>query len=290
MEASTNTLLHALATDKQITIPGIFDPLSAKIAEIMGFPAAWVSGFCVSTSFFMPDENYMTVDQYINRLSEIRRIATIPLIVDCDEGYGDMINTLYLLQNLAKLDIQAICIEDNAFPKINSFKEPNGTRHALESVESFCHKLYNIKRNFPELILIARTESMIVGEPLESAIIRGKAYKSAGADFLVIHSKNKRLSEFKLIVDAWEDPDSLVVIPTLAEDLSFMDLKQIGFRIIILANQVLRSGIHAMCSAYGKIKADAGINELNKDTVPMKFIFDLIDNHYKKEALCSISK
>jgi phosphoenolpyruvate phosphomutase len=280
MESGINRLKYILEKELTLIVPGIYDPLSAKLAEINGFNAVWVSGFCVSTSLFVPDENYMTIEQYSHRISDIRKITSIPLIVDCDEGYGNITNTFRLFDILSNIGVEACCIEDNLFPKTNSFKDAGSRTNRIEDEEKFAEKIYAIKRRFPELLIIARTESLIVGESHSKAIQRASAYKMAGADLLLIHSRSKKIQEFEAIVKSWHSPESLVVVPTAAQDICLQDLIELRFKIVILANQLLRNNINTMNSIYNKIRNNAGINDLNKDAVSMEFIFNLIDTHF----------
>lgn len=280
MNHHANQLSIILQENENIIIPGIYDPLSAKLAETNGFPAAWVSGFCVSTSLFVPDENHLTIDRYVQRIGEIRKISKIPLIVDCDEGYGSLENACDLVSRLNDIGIEACCLEDNVFPKINSFKETDNRSNLLEDEERFTEKIYAIKKKNPSMLLVARTESLIVGEELPEAVRRARLYQSGGADLLVIHSKSKDINDFIRITEAWADSSSLVVIPTVARDIHLDDLASLGYKIIILANQLLRSTITNMYQVYSKMRNDKRINELNKEIVSMDFIFKLIDSHY----------
>lgn len=276
-----NKLSLILKKNKSISIPGIYDPLTAKLAELHGFQAAWVSGFCVSTSLFIPDENYMQINQYATRIADIKKASSIPLIVDCDEGYGNLDNTFELFEKLVNIGVEACCIEDNVFPKMNSFKlKP--LRHGLLQVkEVFAEKLYLLRKKFPHLFLIARTESLIVGESIEKAIERAKLYKESGADLLVIHSRSKTVEDFSIIAREWGFPQDLVVIPTMGQDVCYEDLSLLGYKVIIFANQLLRNAICNMNILFNKMRCDTSITELNTNSVSMEYIFNLIDGHYK---------
>lgn len=279
MVNANNPLKSILKANDHISIPGVYDALSAKLAELNGFPAAWVSGFCVSTSFFIPDENYLTIDQYVRRVWEIRKISKIPLIVDCDEGYGGIENSRELTRRLSDVGAEAFCLEDNAYPKINSFKNSANRKAPLENADLFANKIAAVKADNPSSLVIARTESLIAGEDLENAVKRAALYQSAGADLLVIHSKSRVISDFEKIARHWGQPSSLVVIPTLAASVRIEDLAALGFKVIILANQLLRGVISSMYDSYNKFKKNPAIDELGNSVVTMDFIFSLIDKH-----------
>lgn len=261
-----------------IVVPGVFDAISAKLAELNFFKMAWVSGFSVSSSLFMPDNNSLSIDKYIDRIYEIRDVSNIPLIIDCDEGFGDMEQTVNLFTRLNKLKVECCCIEDNVYPKINSFKESLTVTRELKSTEHFSRNISILKREFPEIYLIARTESLIAGEDLESAVERAHSYRSAGADLIVIHSKSRTYTEFQEIVKAYGDANTLVIIPTFAENMLASDFNELGIKIVIYANQILRRYILTINNTLQLLSNNVNIDDLNKTAVSMNYIFNLIDN------------
>ncbi len=277
-----NKLSTILAdTESSILAPGIYDALSAKLAEIYGFKVAWVSGFSVCTSLFLEDNNSLSYKKYIERISEIREVSNIPLIVDCDEGFGDIDKTILLFKHLNELKIECCCIEDNVYPKLNSFNETKSHNRAIKNIEYFSKNISVLKNSFPDTILIARTESLIIGEDLDMAIKRAYAYRKAGADLVVIHSKSKTYKEFELIAKKYNEPKTLVVIPTLAENLSAKDFNQMGYKIIIYANQILRNSINNINEILQLMSESASSKSINNNSVSMEYIFKLIEKYPK---------
>ena len=270
--------LYRLFSGNDINIVlGVYDPLSAKLAELRGFKCLWVSGFCVSTSLFIPDENVITVEKYAEKVAEIKRVCNVPLIVDCDEGYGSIENSLDLFERLSQLGVEACCIEDNIFPKTNSFKEDKDGSKAIVDPHEFAEKISILKKAFPQMVIIARTEALIIGNTMEDALYRARLYKKAGAELIVIHSRSRTTEDFSNIARQWGDPQTLVVIPTLAEEVSAMDLNNIGYKAVIYANQLLRANIYQMKSFLNKLSTEINIGELKDSLVSMDYIFNLID-------------
>ncbi|WGQ10941.1 isocitrate lyase/PEP mutase family protein [Pedobacter gandavensis] len=262
-------------SNDSIIAPGIYDALTAKLAEKKAFKLLWVSGFSVSASLFLPDNNSISIEKYIERISEIKKAINIPIIVDCDEGFGTIEQSIKLFTACQNINVECCCIEDNIFPKINSFLQENKQQKKILDKKSFSKKLRILKDLFPEIILIARTESLIAGESLQEAIDRARLYKKNGADLIVIHSKSKDLVDFDVISKAYGKPEELVVIPTLAYNLSPSDFKKLGFKIIIYANQVIRSNIATTNTILNLINDEENINKLNDIGISMDYIFNL---------------
>ncbi len=261
-----------------IIAPGVYDALSAKLTENAGFTVAWVSGFSVCTSLFLPDNNSLTIDQYISRIAEIRRASGIHLIVDCDEGFGDISKTMKLFDMLSDLNVECCCIEDNVYPKSNSFDDTKLNSKKIKDMPVFANTISTLKKSFPEIMLVARTEALIAGEKLDSAVERARAYRSAGADLAVIHSGSKTYAEFEQIANRFGDPASLAVIPTLAQNMSAADFRNIGYKIAIYANQILRNNISTTNKVLGLLRDQVDISALNANSVTMDYIFRMIES------------
>src|SRR5439155_21423258 len=120
--------------------------------------------------------------------SQMDFVTTIPIMADCDTGFGDEFNVAHLVRHYERQRVAAICIEDKVYPKINSFMKGSQT---LESIEKFISKIHAAKdtQTDPDFVVIARTEAFIAGEGLEVVLERAHAYAEAGADAILIHSK-----------------------------------------------------------------------------------------------------
>jgi phosphoenolpyruvate phosphomutase len=253
-------------------VGGAYDGLSASLVERAGFDAIWASGFSISASKCLPDCNVMTIADLVSRVSEMTRAVTIPVFVDCDEGYGELSCTVDLAGQLTACGAAGICIEDSRYPKLNSFYGEPGRR--LLDALSYSRKLLAIRKHLPRIPLIARTESLIAGESLETALARGMQYAESGADFVLIHSRYTSRVEFESLAKAWTGSVPLVVIPTLAESMSWRDLLRMGFAMVIYANQALRASVDAQERVLSKIRDFSGASR-GASLAPMQHIFDL---------------
>ena len=155
---------------------GAHSALSARIAEEAGFDGIWVSGFEIATSNLMPDANVLTMTKVLNATNNIDEKVSIPVIADCDNGYGDAINLVRTVQAFERAGISGISIEDSAFPKRCSLYTK--TEHRIQSVDESINKIkvaVSIRKN-KDFAIIARTEAMIAGLGIEEALLRARAY------------------------------------------------------------------------------------------------------------------
>jgi len=254
-------------------VGGAYDGLSALLVERAGFDAVWASGFSIAASKCLPDCNVLTGEELVDRVGDMTRAVSIPVIVDCDEGHGELDNTSNLARQLADCGAAGICIEDSEYPKLNSFYGAPG--RSLLDFETYARKLHAIRTAAPDVVLIARTESLIAGECLESALARGRQYAEAGADFVLIHSRFTNLDQFQNLASTWKGTVPLVVIPTLAEEVSWLDLRHIGFRMVTYANQALRASVRAQERALQEIRSLSADSAAKSQLVPMEHIFRL---------------
>ncbi len=265
-----------LASGKSTLVPGIFNGITARLAEKMGFRACWVSGFSVSASMGIPDSSCMSIESYISRVKEISSASNVMLLADCDEGFGSLDNSLYLIDQLMNCGVEAVCLEDNKFPKINSFIE-NGDERKLEDEKVFSEKLSAIRSAFPSLGIMARTEALIAGHSLSEAIARGISYAAAGAEIILIHSRYESENDFRELISRWQSPVPLAVIPTRADKMTFSDFAGLGFRIVVYANQLLRSSVYAMENVLKSCQSDEHLGRISEQAVSMEYVFELTE-------------
>lgn len=253
-------------------VGGAFDGLSASLVERAGFDSVWASGFSISASKCLPDCSVMTRADVVGRVAEMTRTVNIPVIVDCDEGYGDLSSTIDLIGQLADCGAAGVCIEDSQYPKLNSLYGEPGRR--LMDPSSYSRKLQAIRKILPRQLIIARTESLIAGERLEAAVSRGLRYVESGADFVLIHSRYTNAYDFEKLVGAWTGSVPLVVVPTLAESVSWRDLLRLGFAMVIYANQALRASVRAQERVLTDIR-DLSCTSGAPNLASMQHIFNL---------------
>jgi phosphoenolpyruvate phosphomutase len=257
-----------------LAIAGVYDALTAAIAQSAGFNGLWVSGFCVSTSLGVKDSNILTAEDMCRRASEIMRVTSLPLIVDCDEGYGSAASAVDAAIALGDLGVKTICIEDSRFPKANSFRD--GIARNLEAPGEFCGKVKAIKSAVPTLQIIARTETLIAGGRLSEAVERSKQYAEAGADYILIHSRANTIEELRVLRNAWEEETPMVTIPTGIQDASLVDYERLGYEMVIFANQAMRAAIPAIQAALTQLIVSV-LPERYTPLASMDHVFELVN-------------
>lgn len=258
-----------------IYIVGAHDGLSAKLVEKNGFDGIWASGLEVSTSYAVPDANILTMSQYLERACEMNDAVSIPIIADCDTGYGNSNNVIHMVKKYEASGIAGVCIEDKKFPKVNSLL--SGGRQELASIAEFVGKIMAAKnaQNTKEFMFIARVEALIAGWGCEEAMKRADAYVKAGADAILIHSKANHSGQIREFCQRWEHKTPIVIVPTTYPRITKKEINELGIKLVIYANQGIRSSIKAMDETLAKIKQDAGIHSIENKLVSMKYVFEL---------------
>jgi phosphoenolpyruvate phosphomutase len=260
-----------------IKVVGAHDALSAKLIQEAGFDGVWASGFGISAALkCVPDASFVTLTEQLEVERNMVEAVTIPIIADCDTGYGNALNVMRTVNDHERAGVAAICIEDNVFPKRCSFYA--GVRRELVSIEEHCGKINAAKsaQTVPDFMVIARTEALIAGWGQDEAMKRAEAYAAAGADAVMIHSKSPTFDELRTVARAWSGRVPLVVVPTIFDGVSSAELELAGFKIVIYANQVIRAGIKAMRDSLGVLKQDTRPGSVNDRIVKLKEVYELV--------------
>lgn len=233
---------------------GAHDGLGAVLAARSGFDAAWASSFEISASRALPDASLLGMYDMLAAAHIIDRATDIPVIADCDTGFGNAVNVALMAREYEAAGIAAVCIEDKVYPKLNSFVA--SSQQLLVEVADFQHKLEVAKSAMSagEMVLIARTEALITGESMAEALARAHAYVEAGADAILIHSKASTPDEVLEFLHRWQRRSPVVVVPTTYYSWSVTEAWQAGASLIIYANQGLRASIRAITDTFDAIK------------------------------------
>jgi len=240
------------------------------------FDAIWESSLTDSSSKGKPDIELVDFTSRIQTINEILEVTTKPVIVDGDTG-GQIDHFSYMIRTLERLGVSAIIIEDKKFPKVNSLM--SNAKHKRESIVNFCEKIKAGKKAqvTKDFMIIARIESYIAGEGLDDAVARAKAYIKAGADGIMIHSKE--LSAYQIVefcneYKKFKKKVPLIAVPTTYCTVREKELKQLGVDIVIYANHLLRSSYQAMKDVAEDILIMEGCNVKDK-CCSVKELFEL---------------
>jgi phosphonopyruvate hydrolase len=257
------------------------NPLAAKLAANAGFDAIWGSGFELSASFAVPDANILPMSAHLEMMRAIAQVQTAPVIADLDTGFGNAVNVAYVVPQYAAAGVAAIVIEDKTFPKDSSLRP--GGRQQLVPVAEFQGKIAAAKAS-ADMILVARTEALIAGLGHDEALRRGAAYAEAGADGVLIHSKQETPDEIVAFCRAWPGRVPLVLVPTSYPQLSFGDIAALGkVGLIICGNHAIRAAVAAMRSVFRRILAEGGIAGVENEIASVSEIFALQGDEHMRE-------
>jgi len=231
--------------------------ISAKLAAEAGFDAIWGSGFELSAAHAVPDASILSWDTHLAAMRAMVEAQPAPVIADIDTGQGNAVNVAYLVPRYAAAGVAAVVMEDKTFPKGSSLRP--GGRQELVPIAEFQGKI-EAARIAGGPLVIARTEALIAGLGQHEALKRGAAYAEAGADAVLIHSKQKTPDEILAFCRAWRGPVPLVLVPTSYPELSFAEVAALGkVGLIICGNHAIRAAVAAMRRCFARIIADGGI-------------------------------
>jgi methylisocitrate lyase len=254
--------------NKIIVLPGVFDALSAKIAENVGFEAMFQTGYGSSAALLgMPDFGLLNSGETVDNAMRIIRAVRVPVLVDADTGYGNPLNVWRLIRDLESLGAAGIFLEDQVWPKrcghmVGKDVIPKDEyilklRAALEARQS------------KDFIIVARTDARApIG--LEEAIERGKAYRKAGADVIFVEAP-RSVEELKKVANEIDAP----LVANMIEDgvtpnLSAKELLKLGYRIAVFPLSAIYSATFAMRQVLTELKNTGTTKDTRKIMVTFK--------------------
>ena len=249
--------------------------VSARIVEEAGFAGIWASGLALSAQFGVRDNNEASWTQIVDVLEFMSDATEIPILVDGDTGYGNFNNVRRLVRKLEQRGIAGVCLEDKRFPKQNSFLA--GERQALADVDEFCGKLQAARDTLrdPDFVVVARVEALIAGRGLGEALSRAEAYREAGADAVLIHSKSARPDEVLAFAAEWDRRAPLIVVPTTYYATPPEVFERAGVSLAIWANHMLRASVAAMQALARDVRGARSVADAEDHVAGLREIFRL---------------
>ena len=273
-----------------LKVGGAFDAMSAKLVENSGFDAIWAGSFGISATHALPDASILTMTEFLNVSSNMEEACNIPIIADCDTGFGGPSNVSHMVKKYEKAGIASVCIEDKTFPKQNSFLE--NSKQELLAEKDFVAKIIAARdaKEDPNFTIIARTEALISGMGMKEAVKRALAYEKAGADAILIHSKQDSPDEIFEFSESWGGTLPLVVVPTSYPTVKLDELISHNIKMIIYANQALRVAHASISKTLKQIKNSTSISDISEDLSTMQEIFQLQEMYNIKKQEEEIEK
>ena len=281
--SKNENLRKKLEGNSIVKVGGAFDAMSAKLVESSGFDAVWAGSFAISATHALPDASILTMTEFFDVASNMSSTCKIPIIADCDTGYGGPSNVSHMVRKYENAGISSICIEDKTFPKQNSLLEDG--KNDLISEKEFVAKILAAKeaRNDKDFLIIARVEALISGLGMNEALKRATAYENAGSDAILIHSKQKTPDEIFEFADSWKGSIPIVVVPTTYDSVKISDLSLHNIKMIIYANQTLRVAHLAITKLLREMINAEHISDIKEEMSTMQDLFNLQEMFSLKE-------
>ena len=249
-----NSLRILLETNEPILVPGIYDALSAKIAQQVGFKAVFHTGYgTAATLLGVPDIGLVSFSEMKERVSNICNSIDIPVVADADTGYGNSLNTMRTVKDYIRSGASGLILEDQVWPKKCGHMKGKAVIPIDEMESKIKAASQSRKEEKSDLVIVGRTDSLAI-EGVEQAIDRVKRYHKAGADVLFIEAPNK-IDELELIAKQVKLPLLLNQLEGGSTPLITMEeAKNIGFKIILFPLTSLYSSAKAIFDSLSYLK------------------------------------
>jgi phosphoenolpyruvate phosphomutase len=271
---SGSRLRQVLAKNGLVEAMAAHSPLSAMLAAEAGFDAIWASGFELSAMYGVPDVSMVSMTQHLDMTRAMVDRSGLPVVADIDTGFGNAINVLYAIEQYERAGAAAIVMEDKSFPKVTSLIA--GGRQDMVRIEEFQGKIEAARAARRDPIIVARTEALIAGLGQDEALKRARAYEAAGADMILVHSKQKTPDEIEAFVRAWDGKVPIALVPTAYPQMTVArvkELKKVG--LLIWGNHAIRASVGAMRATFAQIRRDRGIHGVEASIATVEDVFDL---------------
>ena len=288
-EARLKKLRRLIELKPIVRILEVHNGLTGRIAEttkiidegvVKEFDGMWESSLTDSTSKGKPDIECVDVTSRTQTIDQVFEVTTKPMIVDGDTG-GIPEHFVFMVRTFERLGVSAVIIEDKTGLKKNSLFGTE-VEQTQDTIENFCYKISEGKKAqvTNDFMIIARIESLILKKGLDDALKRAKAYIEAGADGIMIHSKEKNPQEVIDFCKEYKKFDlkvPLVAVPSSYNTLTEQELIDAGVNVVIYANHMLRSAYPAMAHTAESILKHGRCHEASeKLCMPIKKILTLI--------------
>ncbi|MEE8181007.1 MAG: isocitrate lyase/PEP mutase family protein [Nitrosopumilaceae archaeon] len=258
-----------------LVIPGVYDAMSAKIAEKTGFKAMFQTGYGTSATLFgMPDYGFISSAETIDNARRICSAVSVPVIVDADTGYGNALSVWKLVKELESAGASGIFLEDQRWPKRCGHMQGK----EVISQEEYAEKLGAAidARSSKNFIIVARTDAR-ASEGLDAAIERGIYNKKLGADAIFIEAP-KSVKEMKKIGRSINAPLVANMIEGGATPISSAEnLYKMGFKIILYPLSVLFANTFATINILNELKKAGTTTKLKNKLVSFDQFNDLVE-------------
>ena len=280
-----NRFRSVLSGSECLTIPTVYDPLSARVAETVGYELSFLAGSVASnTTLAAPDLIVLTLTEFADQIRRIMRVSKLSLLVDADHGYGNALNVMRTIQELEHAGVSALTIEDTAQPRRFGQSEPSFTddmTRELISLEEMVGKLRAAvaARTDPALVIVARTSALWI-EDVESTIARVQAYAATGVDAIFLVGL-RNLEQLDAVHGAVKLP--FIAPGGTPATIKHEDLAARGTRVRVLGHQPLSGALKALFEIYTHLYNGGATADLKSKIISEQELMALVNNdNYKK--------
>lgn len=269
---------NALFSDRFKVGIGVYDGISALLAEKWKFDFVWVSSFCCSAAAGLPDVGIIGPDEMLTVIRCVDRLIDQPIVVDIDTGYGDAVKAFHVVEAMARAGAAALCIEDNPTSKRCSLYD--GYERALVPVEEHISRIRagraGVEAAQASCRIIARTEALVAGLGVDEALRRAKAYAEAGAEAVFIQSLDATGNEVLGFAREWKRRTPLFIAPTRLPHITKEAFERAGISHCIFANQGLRAAHAAIDRTFGILAQSGSAQSLTSEISPVATVAQLV--------------
>lgn len=265
------TLRVRLKVGDFVTAPGVGDALGARLVEQAGFDCVYMSGYCVAATLGYPDVGLATLSEMAFQAARICDSVTCPVIADADNGHGNAINTIRTVRELERAGVSAIHLEDQSLPK----KCGHMAGHVLIPSQEMCRKVQAAveARANDDFLVFARTDAIGV-YGMEDAIQRGRDYRAAGADGIMVQGP-RGLDDLKRYRQAVDGP-LMVTVGSWNFHTCVDDLKAMGYQVALFPLTTLRRATVAIAGCLAELKRDGQVDHSASNMITMNDLHDVL--------------
>ena len=265
---------RALSSGKIIRAPGAFLPLAAVEIERHGFEAVYLSGAVLAADLGLPDIGLTTMTEVVDRAEQFARVTNLPVILDCDTGFGEPMNVARCVEIVESRGVAAVQIEDQEMPKRCGHLDGK-TLVSTQDMQRRIRAASEARRD-PDTIIIARTDAF-ASEGIDGVVARSKAYAEAGADVI--------FAEALTAAEDWKAATDAIPVPLLAnmtefgksDLLSAEELQALGASVVIYPVTLLRLAMGAARKSLAEIAETGTQKGLVAQMQTRAELYDLLD-------------
>jgi len=265
---TNDQLYNNLFASQRMVGAGIYDGLSAVIAESCGFDFIWVSSFSLSVSNGHADIGLITPDEMYAKIKSIRNVCNLPIVVDMDSGYGNNNLIEKVVREFTNLGVSAVSIEDNPINKKSSLY--TGYERHLASAEEHSERIASAHAGSLSAggtcSIIARTEALVANMGVDEALKRSHEYVRHGASAVFAQTKDTTGNELINYITEWSCKTPVFIAPTLLPQVPHETLMDLGGTHVIYANQAVRA-VHKSIEETFKTLIATGVANSVKDSI-----------------------